>query len=134
MLKDDIIEIIKQGVSDQNELLNKLDNLGHSLTQSSISRKLKQLGIKKIHGGYQITQLKVSSVINIGFSEPNLFIIRTNPGHANSLAGTIDKELIDNPNYPQFLGTIAGDDTIFIAVNIADKGYAWAYNKLKEVI
>lgn len=134
MLKDDITRIIKLGVKDQNELVSKLSDLGHIITQSSISRKLKQFGIRKVNGKYQIIEVKNSAVVNIEFTEPNLFVIRTKAGYAGSVASAIDKELVDNPLYPQFLGTIAGDDTIFIAVDLSERGYAWAYNKLKELL
>ena len=118
MLNDDIIQIIKNGVTDQQDLYKKLKKLGHDLTQSSISRKLKQLGISKSQGVYKIANQHNPILSNkISFVPPNLIVITTSPGHANVIAAKIDNQLIENSNLPEFVGSIAGDDTIFIAVN-----------------
>lgn len=135
MLNDDIIKLINQGISEQKELLIKLTKLGHNLTQSSISRKLKQLGAYKLHGKYQLKKLPSKEKnIKITFVSPNLFIIKTTPGHASALASIIDEQLIENNLYPEFIGSLAGDDTIFIAVNLQDKTSAWAEKYIKETL
>ena len=133
MLNDDIIKIIRQGVNDQKLLLEKLSDLGHHLTQSSISRKLKQIGIIKANGIYQMAASEDKKIKSMNFVEPNLFIIRTAPGHAGAIASIIDKQLVDKPRYPSFVGTIAGDDTIFIAIKDC-KNFDEVKNILKEII
>jgi transcriptional regulator of arginine metabolism len=118
MLNDDIIQVIKNGVTDQQDLHQKLKKLGHDLTQSSISRKLKQLGISKSQGIYKIAnQHNPILSSKVSFVPPNLIVITTPPGHANVIAAKIDNQLIENSKLPEFVGSIAGDDTIFIAVN-----------------
>ena len=136
MLTDDIIHLIEEGINDQHELLRQLKILGHELTQSSISRKLKQLGISKMHGRYQRAQLMMNKEreISFVFVAPNLLVIRTFPGHAGVVAAKIDQQLVENPQYPEVIGSIAGDDTIFVAVNISNRDSAPLIEKIKEAI
>lgn len=116
MINDDIIKIIKRGVDEQRVLLKELTKLGHSITQSSISRKLKKMGIEKIGGKYRLPKSEKSKIKNITFIEPNMVVIHTLPGHANAIGAVIDEELVNSLDRPEFVGTIAGDDTIFIAI------------------
>jgi transcriptional regulator of arginine metabolism len=132
MLNDDIIRLLEEDVNDQNKLLQRLKSLGHELTQSSISRKLKALGISKIHGKYQKIANASHFVNKISFIQPNMIVIRTSPGNANPIAAKIDQQLIDK--YPEFIGSIAGDDTIFLAINLNGKDSAYLIKKLKEII
>ncbi len=132
MLNDDIIRLIDRGVNDQSELLAELKLLGHELTQSSISRKLKALGINKIHGKYQRTLKTQQTETKIAFVAPNMIVVRTLPGRANFIAAIIDEQLIGK--YPEFIGSIAGDDTIFIAIDLKGKDSDLAIKKLKEII
>ena len=134
MLNDDIIRLIKEGIGEQSELLRKLEDLGHNLTQSSISRRLKQLNIQKLHGKYQLTRGSHIRKMRISFIKPNLFIIKTAPGHASLMATIIDEQLIENTNLPEFVGSIAGDDTIFLAVNLADRDSIWAREQIIQLI
>lgn len=123
MIEDEIIKLIKQDIHDQTKLLTELKELGYRTTQSSISRKLAKLGIKKINGRYFIQDSQPRFKFEIRFAKPNLFIIRTKPGDASSLAALIDDKLVSSDQYSEFLGTIAGDDTIFIAVNIIEQDF-----------
>jgi transcriptional regulator of arginine metabolism len=135
MLNDDILSLINQGVSDQHDLLNKLKNLGHELTQSSISRKLKQLGINKSQGVYKIiAPNNFISDNKISFVPPNLIVITTLPGHANVIASKIDLKLIENSQHPEFIGSIAGDDTIFLAIDISFNKIDIILTKLQKTI
>lgn len=134
MLNDEIIRLINEGVKDQNELLNSLKELGFELTQSSISRKLKQMGIIKSQGKYQLLSahrvpVAENQVISV---PPNLLVVKTKPGHANVVAAVIDEKLIaSNSN---FVATIAGDDTVFIAINSQVESIDMLVKKVKSVI
>ncbi|MEQ9115423.1 MAG: hypothetical protein RLN62_01360 [Rickettsiales bacterium] len=95
-----------------------LDYLKHhykiEITQSTLSRKLNKCFIEKVDGFYRLNPMKKNSTKNISFllSEPNLIIVTTPPGHANAVAYQIDMERL---NSADILGTVAGDDTIFVA-------------------
>lgn len=115
----------------QDELLEALQNEGFKLTQATLSRDLKQLKVAKaatMNGNYVYvlpnvtmykrvstpTQVKemmqVPGFQSINFSG-NMGVIKTRPGYASSIAYNID-----NSDIPQIIGTIAGDDTIFIVI------------------
>lgn len=107
----------------QDDLKNALEQKGFSVTQSTISRALKKMGIVKVglpEGGsrYELKpQRQINSyggnvkdlVVSILHNE-SMVIVKTNPGSAMFTAGFLDHGLRD-----EILGTIAGDDTIFIA-------------------
>ena len=123
--------ISSQQLGSQDELLNALQKEGFKLTQATLSRDLKQLKVAKaasMSGNYVYVlpnetmykrvstpnsireMMKVPGFVSINFSG-NLGIIKTRPGYASSIAWNID-----NSDVPEILGTIAGDDTIFIVI------------------
>ena len=123
--------ISSQQLGSQDELLNALQKEGFKLTQATLSRDLKQLKVAKaasMSGHYVYVlpnetmykrvstpnsireMMKVPGFVSINFSG-NMGIIKTRPGYASSIAWNID-----NSDVPEILGTIAGDDTIFIVI------------------
>ena len=123
--------ISSQQLGSQDELLNALQKEGFKLTQATLSRDLKQLKVAKaasMSGNYVYVlpnetmykrvstpnsireMMRVPGFISINFSG-NMGIIKTRPGYASSIAWNID-----NSDVPEILGTIAGDDTIFIVI------------------
>ncbi len=123
--------ISSQELGSQDELLEALQKEGFKLTQATLSRDLKQLKVAKaatMNGNYvyvlpnvtmykrvstpnQIKEMmRVPGFLSINFSG-NMGVIKTRPGYASSIAYNID-----NSDIPQIIGTIAGDDTIFIVV------------------
>ena len=104
-------------ISSQEELLFRLKEMNVEATQSTLSRDLKFMKVAKIPESIQNEQReeKVSAIItdtilSIDFSG-NMAVIKTLPGYANAVT-----VLIDSENYFEILGTIAGDDTIFIVM------------------
>lgn len=109
-------------VSNQEELLEKLQESGFLVTQATLSRDIKQLKIAKVHdaGGNYVYRLPdftpapplkkgmVEGNAHIEFSG-NLAVMKTRPGYAMGIASDID-----NHAPQEILGTIAGDDTILI--------------------
>ena len=121
--------ISSQQLGSQDELLNALQKEGFKLTQATLSRDLKQLKVAKaasMSGNYVYVlpnetmykrvstpnsireMMKVPGFVSINFSG-NMGVIKTRPGYASSIAWNID-----NSDIPEIIGTIAGDDTIFI--------------------
>lgn len=117
-------------VGNQEELLKILKSQGFSLTQATLSRDLKQLKVAKAAtptGTYVYvlpndamykrtlsdTIYMPNMPINNGYKSISfsgtMAIIKTKPGYAGCIAYDIDKA-----NYPEILGTIAGDDTILL--------------------
>ncbi|MDE2345014.1 MAG: arginine repressor, partial [Gammaproteobacteria bacterium] len=100
-------------ITDQSVFLQLLRNAGHAVTQPTLSRHLKKLGIQKVTGRYQQLESlpEPPPVFSLTQVPPNLVIIRTRPGYAQPLAVRLDQQKIDGVG-----GTLAGDDTVFIAV------------------
>ncbi|RRD00832.1 arginine repressor [Prevotella sp. OH937_COT-195] len=135
-IKTKRLEVLKMLISSmelgsQEEVLRVLEKEGFKLTQATLSRDLKQLKVAKaasMNGKYvyvlpndtmykRITKpmsamemLQSSGYVSINFSG-NMGVIKTRPGYASSIAYNIDASDI-----PQIIGTIAGDDTIFIVI------------------
>ena len=99
----------------QDELVRELGDRGYTVTQASISRDLDELGIVKLNGAYAQPQRKIDGLgiglLSVDTAGPNMIVVKTAAGLAS--ATTVR---IDSAKLPGVVGTIAGDDTIFIAV------------------
>jgi len=101
-------------VGTQAELRNLLERSGVSATQSSVSRDLEELGVVKHHGRYTVPRTNGANargLLSLDFAGDNLIVARTEPGLASAVAVEIDGARI-----AEIVGTLAGEDTIFIAV------------------
>jgi transcriptional regulator of arginine metabolism len=120
--RDAIVRILRTGaVGRQAELVELLHREGFDATQSSVSRDLRELGVVKGADRYLLPAAEdaltpshfedVRSFMK-GYraAGPTLTVLRTTTGAAQSVAIAIDKA-----HWPEIVGTIAGDDTIFIA-------------------
>ncbi|HSC48488.1 MAG TPA: arginine repressor, partial [Gammaproteobacteria bacterium] len=105
-------------VTDQAMFLDVLKRAGHRVTQPTLSRHLNKLGIRKVAGRYQQVEPDPAELpaYAVTAAPPNLVIIKTRPGYAQALALRVDQHTIDGVS-----GTLAGDDTVFLAVSPAKK-------------
>ncbi|MDD4839505.1 MAG: arginine repressor [Clostridia bacterium] len=129
-----ILELIaKKDINKQEELAILLQEAGFQVTQATVSRDIKDMGIIKVlaadgkHYKYTPHQVKEeksfdkyhrlfrNAVLSIESSE-NIIVIRTESGGASSAAA-----LIDRLDFEEVLGTVSGDDTILIIVSSKDK-------------
>lgn len=118
-------------VGTQEELRALLERSGVPATQSSVSRDLEELGVVKHHGRYTIPRANgagARGLLSLDLSGDNLVVARTEPGLASAVAVEIDAAAI-----PEIVGTIAGEDTIFIAV-VDQKAQRVAMKKVWEVV
>ena len=132
------MEVLKMLISSkelgsQEEVLKALEMEGFQITQATLSRDMKQLKVAKaasMNGKYVYVlpnetmykrvskpstvkeMMQTSGLLSINFSG-NMVVIKTRPGYASSIAYNIDSSDI-----PQILGTIAGDDTIFMVKGV----------------
>lgn len=124
-----ILEIIRrQHIGTQEELLSELRKSGIKVTQATVSRDIKELGLVKVpfknnefyyagpgesllhHSEERLKRLFISSVVGLDASE-NLIIIKTNPGGAQGVASAVDLA-----GWDEIIGTVGGDDTILVVV------------------
>ena len=108
----------------QGSLVSALEELGFVATQSSVSRDLKEIGAVKTARGYELPAAndpgdsQVAAVAELLRSltpaGSNLLVIRTAIGAAQRVGLALDR-----CGWPGMVGTIAGDDTVFIATESA---------------
>lgn len=113
-----ILSLIRaRPIGTQEDLRALLERTGVPATQSSVSRDLEELGVVKHHGHYTLPRTNgapARGLLSLDHAGDSLVIARTVPGLASAVAVEIDAAAI-----PEIVGTIAGEDTIFIAVRDA---------------
>jgi transcriptional regulator of arginine metabolism len=111
----------EHAVERQSELVALLLQQGFAATQSSVSRDLKDMGAVKLKKGYSLPEdepagngdalLEIAEFVReIRAAGANLVVVTTAVGAAQRVAVTLDRA-----NWPEIVGTLSGDDTIFIA-------------------
>ncbi|HEU4391526.1 MAG TPA: hypothetical protein VFV34_27295 [Blastocatellia bacterium] len=113
-----ILEIINaKRVATQGELADELTRHGIEATQSSVSRDIAELNLAKTNGYYSVPSAatKVGGpVLELDTAGDNLIVVKTEIGLAQPAAILIDRAKLD-----EVVGTLAGDDTILVAVKNA---------------
>ena len=123
--QDEILQIIeREDVDTQELLIAKLEQAGYSVTQATVSRDIRELGLVKRmtsagHYRYEIPArddtITPNFVARLTESVKklevggNIVVIHTYPGMANAVAACIDQM-----HLPEILGCVAGDDTIIV--------------------
>ena len=126
--QNEIIRLITSGdIETQEELASALRSLGYKVTQATVSRDIRELRLIKVPakgGGFtyakperheiavseRLARILADSLVNVD-SSGNMIVVKTLSGSANVAA-----EALDNLGWNEILGTIAGDNTIFIVV------------------
>jgi transcriptional regulator of arginine metabolism len=114
----------------QAALRDSLERAGVPATQSSLSRDMEELGIVKHRGHYTVPKSNSAAargLLSLDLSGDTLVVARTEPGLASAVAVDIDAAAIE-----EIVGTIAGEDTIFVAVRDA-KSQRAAMKKIWEL-
>jgi transcriptional regulator of arginine metabolism len=104
-------------VHTQEQLANELASQGIATTQVTLSRDIRELGLVKTPEGYRQVEAPAGPGIETMASEflwdavaaQNLLVLKTAPGHASSLAISLDQK-----DWPEVVGTVAGDDTVLV--------------------
>ena len=128
-----IKDIIENAVIEtQEDLAEALRKQHIEVTQATVSRDIKELMLIKVPTGdgryryaypmeknlvfskNRMSRMFQDSVVGINFSE-NILVIKTLPGAANAVASTLDYA-----KWPEIIGTVAGDDNIFVIVKPKD--------------
>jgi transcriptional regulator of arginine metabolism len=118
-----ILDLVQEEpLGSQDELRLRLSRVGFKVTQATLSRDIHELGLVKTPEGYmappgeaapdagapRINRLLRDFVIQIRGAQ-NLIVLKTTPGSAQPVAAGIDAE-----EWPEIVGTVAGDDTILV--------------------
>ena len=126
--QNEIIQLISaKDIDTQEELASELRAKGYKVTQATVSRDIRELRLIKVSsksGGFKyakperheiavserLTRILTDSLVSVD-SSGNIIVVKTLSGSANVAA-----EALDNLGWQEILGTIAGDNTIFIVV------------------
>ncbi|SMO40370.1 transcriptional regulator AhrC/ArgR [Melghirimyces algeriensis] len=117
--------ITNQDIETQEDLVDQLREAGYNVTQATVSRDIKELHLVKVptnNGSYKyslpadkrfnpnqkLKRMLTEAFVGIEQSE-NLIVMKTLPGNAHAIAS-----LVDNLDWRDVIGTIAGDDTILL--------------------
>jgi len=118
-----ILELLKQGpVASQESMQRELAKQGIRVGQATLSRDIHELGLAKTPGGYMVAQVENAAepslppisrlarefVLQVRAAQ-NLLLIKTSVGSAQPVAAALDEK-----DWPESVGTIAGDDTILM--------------------
>ncbi len=114
-----ILKVIRsKNIRTQEELARELQSAGVPATQVTLSRDIRELRLVKTPDGYRellpeeagpsFETLAAEFLQDVRVAQ-NLVVLRTSPGHANSVAVALDSE-----EWNEVVGTLAGDDTILV--------------------
>ncbi len=125
-----ILDLVRrESLGSQAAILGRLREQGFEVTQPTVSRDLEELGLVRVrdaaghlryaspaeatngHGPERLHRVLAEFVLGLEASR-NIVVVRTPPGSANTVA-----QVIDQVGLKDVIGTIAGDDTIFVATN-----------------
>jgi transcriptional regulator of arginine metabolism len=125
-----IIDIVRAGgISSQEDLMRGLKARHIEVSQSTLSRDIQELRLAKTGGEYTVVD---SEPVNRPTDESfrilreflidvavagNIVVVKTGPGHASTVS-----QAIDDAGWPEVVGTIAGENTVFIAAGSEKEG------------
>jgi transcriptional regulator of arginine metabolism len=119
-----ILDIIRSGeITSQEELMVGLKARQIEVSQSTLSRDIQELRLAKTGGVYAVVDAEPTTrpseeslrriirefLVDIAVAR-NIVVVKTGPGHASTVS-----QAIDEAGWPEAIGTIAGENTVFIA-------------------
>lgn len=123
--------INSRNIGSQTDLTALLSKAGFSVNQSSVSRDLDEIGVIKTNGFYALPQksagTQIFNLLSIETAGETIIVAKCEAGLASAVCVKID-----NAEINEIVGTIAGEDTIFIAVKTA-KSQKTAMKKIWEL-
>jgi transcriptional regulator of arginine metabolism len=122
--RSQILELLKsERVATQAELCRKLARRGIRVTQATVSRDIEELGLIKTREGYRLPDapraasppqptltIILKEFVREVLTASNVVVVKTHPGNAHTVGVALD-----SAQWPEVVGTVAGDDTIFVA-------------------
>ncbi len=125
-----IVEIVRRlPVASQERLSELLRGQGIEVTQSTLSRDVRELGLVKIRGIYHHAtganapagpdhvRRSLQQLVVCTDSSGNIVVLKTSPGNGHALG-----VVLDSAQWPEIIGTVAGDDTVFVLLRSPRQG------------
>ncbi len=136
--------IVKKEIGTQEELLDELNKAGYHVTQATVSRDIREMNLTKValsdgklrYVAYRKTEEDLSEKYNRIFKDAflsmdnamNMLVIRTVSGMAMAVAAALD-----DMEFPEIVGSIAGDDTVMCAVRSVEDTVV-VMRKLEDIL
>ncbi|MGE0406518.1 MAG: arginine repressor [Candidatus Korobacteraceae bacterium] len=126
----------------QEDLVDRLATQGLRVTQATLSRDIRELGLVKSPDGYSVPAMSATAeaphlpslahllrefVVDVREAQ-NLLVVKTTAGSAQPVAAALDAQ-----RWPELLGTLAGDDTILAVSSDSDSSRALG-NRIRELM
>src|SRR5881275_984829 len=126
-----IIDLVRSGeIASQEDLMRGLKARAISVSQSTLSRDIQELRIAKAGGVYTVVDAEPAVqhsegslariirefMVDVDVAQ-NILVVKTGPGHASTVS-----QALDEAGWPEAIGTIAGENTVFIAVRSEREG------------
>lgn len=122
--QDAIRDIVRnKDVRTQRVLVDELRAMGFDCTQATVSRDIADMGLRKLPEGIYVLaedlhlQRMVSELVTGVLRTDNLVMIKAQPGTASGIAAAVDAA-----EWPDVLGSLAGNDTILVIAQTAEDG------------
>jgi len=136
-----ILDLVRTGsIASQEDLMRGLKARSIDVSQSTLSRDIQELGLGKAGGVYVVVEAETPRGSNESFhrilrefviaidATESLVVIKTGAGHASTVSQALDDAAV-----PESVGSIAGENTVFIAVRTAKEARALA-KRLHELL
>ena len=125
-----ILDLVREGeITSQDDLMRGLKARNIKVSQSTLSRDIQELRLAKSGGVYTVVAtepVKASEeslrriirefTLDIDVAE-NIVVVKTGPGHASTVS-----QALDEAGWPEWVGSIAGENTVFVAARSARDG------------
>src|SRR5437870_6139398 len=126
-----ILDLVRAGeIASQDDLMRGLKARDIAVSQSTLSRDIQELRLAKAGGVYTVVEGEASTPHSEGSSEriirefmididvaQNIVVVKTGPGHASTVS-----QALDEAGWPEWVGSIAGENTVFVAARSARDG------------
>jgi transcriptional regulator of arginine metabolism len=126
-----ILDLVRSGeIASQEELMLGLKSRHIEVSQSTLSRDIQELRLAKAGGMYTVVESEAAAkgteeawrriilefLVDVAVT-PNIVVVKTGAGHASTVS-----QALDETGWPEVIGTIAGENTVFIAVRSEREG------------
>ena len=114
MWRHTLLELLRSAsFTTQGQIVDALRSAGHDVTQGTVSRELTARGVRKVGGRYVLPSAGLPEGVEVfgaGFATGPLIVLRTGPAMAPLLG-----QAVDDADLPGVVGSVSGDDTVFVA-------------------
>lgn len=126
-----ILDLVRSGeIASQDDLMHGLKTRHIDVSQSTLSRDIQELGLAKAGGVYAVVDAEPAKpipedswrriirefLVDVAVAQ-NIVVVKTGSGHASTVS-----QALDETGWPEAIGTIAGENTVFIAVRSEKDG------------